>query len=559
MTLIRDSQVWMVGAGIATMSAASFLIRDGGVPGSNIHFLEQADIVGGAMDGGRSRVPDEQKLPAYDTRGGRMFEEEAYQCLWNLLSSIPTIEDPAKTVFEEFREFYQRLPPHSRARIINADHTIADASRLGLDLKSRGAMLRLLALPEHVIGARRITDFFDDEFFASHFWTLWRTTFAFQTWHSAIELKRYFLRFMQEFDRIHTLGGVRRSVFNQYDSVIKPIEVWLTGHGVDVRYNTRVEDIGFTGGKSSRRVSTLHIADADGARTIELGGNDYAIVTLGSITADADYAGDQTTTELITGKRDASWTLWENIARKFDDFGKPDVFCAPVSETKWKSFTVTMHSRELLDAIEAFSGNVAGEGNLMTWHQSRWFLSIVVPFQPHFRDQLPGTCTLWGYALFSDITGDYVDKTIEQATGAEILDELLGHLGFAGDLNARVRKTSTVTHVEMPYIDSLFQRRQPGDRPPVVPPGAGNFAFVGQFVEIPDDTIFTVEYSTHAGMIAAYTLAEVTDKEIPPLYRAMQHPDVAWRATKTLLSNEARGEDPTQAAAHDGPWIIKHP
>lgn len=558
MTLTRDSQVWMVGGGIATMATAAFLIRDAGIPGENIHFLEQLDIVGGSMDGRRSPVPDEQKLPAYDTRGGRMFEEEAYQCLWNLLETIPTIEDPSKSVFQEFKDFYRELPPHSKARIINADRTIADASQLGFRLEDRAALMRLLAMPEHVIGARRISDFFDDEFFKSHFWTMWRTTFAFQNWHSAIELKRYFVRFTQEFDRIHTLAGVRRSVFNQYDSVIRPIEVWLEGRGVDVRFNTRVEDVDFSGDKSARRVTTLHVRDGDGARTIDLGENDYAVVTLGSMTSDTDYAGDDTTTEMIVDKRDASWTLWENIARKFDDFGKPDVFCGPISETKWKSFTVTMHSRELLDAIEKFTGNVSGEGNLATWHQSKWLLSIVVPFQPHFRNQLPDTYTLWGYALFSDTKGDYVDKTIQEATGAEILDELLGHLGFDEELNARARETSTVTHVEMPYIDAQFQRRQPGDRPPVVPPGAENFAFVSQFVEIPEDVVFTVEYSTHAGMIAAYTLAGVTDKKIPPIYHAMAHPDVAWRATKTLLSDEARGEDPSIAAAHDGPWIIEH-
>ena len=159
-----------------------------------------------------------------------------------------------------------------------------------------------------------------------------------------------------------------------------------------------------------------------------------------------------------------------------------------------------------------------------------------------------------GYALFSDAKGDYVDKTIEQATGAEILEELLGHLGFDEALNKRVRETSTVTHVQMPCIDAQFQRRAPGDRPPVVPPGAENFAFVGQFVEIPEDVVFTVEYSVHAGMIAAYTLAGV-DKPIPPIYHALEHPDVAWRAMKTLLTDEARGEDPSEAARHDGTWI----
>lgn len=553
-TLTNDSQVWMVGGGIATMAAASFLIRDAGFPGQNIHFLEQLDITGGSMDGGRSKVPDEQKLAAYDTRGGRMFEEEAYQCLWNLLQTIPTIEDPSTTVFEEFREFYKELPPHSKARIVNADRTIADASQLGFRLKDRAALMRILAMPERVIGARRISDFFDDEFFSSHFWTMWRTTFAFQNWHSAIELKRYFVRFTQEFDRIHTLGGVRRSVLNQYDSVIKPIEVWLTAQGVDVRFNTRVEDLDFAGDTTSRRATALHVRDADGASTIELGPDDHTVVTLGSMTSDSDYAGDDTTTELIVDKRDASWTLWENVARKFDDFGKPDVFCAPISETKWKSFTLTMHEPDLLDAIEKYTGNPAGEGNLVTWHQSRWLLSIVVPYQPHFRDQIPGTFTLWGYALFSDVKGDYVDKTIEEATGSEILDELLGHLGFDEELNAKARETSTMCHVEMPYIDAQFQRRQPGDRPPVVPPGAENFAFVGQFVEIPEDVVFTVEFSTHGGMIAAYEMGAV-DKPIPPIYHAMAHKDVAWRAAKTLLTDEARGEDPTVAAAHDGSWI----
>src|ERR1700712_2143883 len=232
MTLDSSSQVWMVGGGIGTMAAASFLIRDAGIPGANIHFLEQLDIVGGSMDGARSPIPDQQKLPAYDTRGGRMFEEEAYQCLWNLLSDIPTIEDAETTVYEEFRAFYRELPPHSKARIINADRSIADAAELGLNLTARSTLLRLLTLSEQHIGAKRISDYFDDDFFASHFWTMWRTTFAFQNWHSAIELKRYFHRFMQEFGRIDTLAGVRRSKLNQYDSVIRPIEGWLQSKGV---------------------------------------------------------------------------------------------------------------------------------------------------------------------------------------------------------------------------------------------------------------------------------------------------------------------------------------
>jgi oleate hydratase len=46
-----DSKVYLIGSGIASLAAATFLIKDAGVPGENIHILEQDNIVGGACDG----------------------------------------------------------------------------------------------------------------------------------------------------------------------------------------------------------------------------------------------------------------------------------------------------------------------------------------------------------------------------------------------------------------------------------------------------------------------------------------------------------------------------
>jgi oleate hydratase len=66
----------------------------------------------------------------------------------------------------------------------------------------------------------------------------------------------------------------------------------------------------------------------------------------------------------------------------------------------------------------------------------------------------------------------------------------------------------------MPYITSMFMPRRPGDRPLPVPPGSKNFAFISQFVEIPDDAVFTVEYSVRAAQIAVYQLLEI-DLKIP--------------------------------------------
>lgn len=47
-------------------------------------------------------------------------------------------------------------------------------------------------------------------------------------------------------------------------------------------------------------------------------------------------------------------------------------------------------------------------GALVTFKDSQWLLSIVVPHQPHFLDQPEDVQVFWGYALFTDKTGDFV-------------------------------------------------------------------------------------------------------------------------------------------------------
>ena len=69
----------------------------------------------------------------------------------------------------------------------------------------------------------------------------------------------------------------------------------------------------------------------------------------------------------------------------------------------------------------------------------------------------------------------------------------------------------------MPYINAFFQPRKESDRPKVVPDGAVNFAFIGQFAETPRDTIFTTEYSMRTGMESVYTLLNV-DRGVPEVW-----------------------------------------
>lgn len=393
--------LWIVGGGIAGMAAAAFAIRDGQVPGASIHIIEELGLPGGSMDG----APSPAAAGAFVTRGGRMFEEKAYRCTWDLFSSIPSLEDPGTTVRQEMISFNERVRTRARARLIGADHRILDASGYGFSVRDRLEMSRLIATPESLLGSRRIDEVFGGHFFTTSFWKCWRTTFAFQKWHSAVEMRRYCLRFLHVFETLSSLSDVRRTVYNQYDSMIVPLQRWLVDQGVDVRFATRVADVDFAGdGAAGRRVTGLHLETAEGRQHLVLGDRDYALITIGSITADARYGGDDTVPELVRGRVDHGWSLWEQIAAKAPDFGRPITFCGNIDEHKWESFTLTMHGGTLLKRIAAYTGNEPGTGGLMTWAESGWHLSIVVPHQPHFPGMAAGTYTLWGYGSRSTTT-----------------------------------------------------------------------------------------------------------------------------------------------------------
>ena len=122
---------------------------------------------------------------------------------------------------------------------------------------------------------------------------------------------------------------------------------------------------------------------------------------------------------------------------------------------------------------------------------------------------------------------------MSQATGTEILTELVHQLGFE-DILDEVLATTDVTTVMMPYASALFSRRVPEDGPKVIPEGSQNFAFLGQFTELPGDVVFTVEYSIHGAMHAVYEVFGV-DRQIPPIYQGLHDPKVGLKALQAAF------------------------
>ncbi|MEO3479869.1 oleate hydratase [Phaeobacter sp. CAU 1743] len=512
----------IVGGGIAGLSAAVFLCRDAGVRGEEIQIYEQLNVCGGSLDGSGDAET------GYLVRGGRMFEEH-FACTFDLLDSIPLPNDPSISAREDIFAFNRMVPGSSNCRLVRNGKPAGDRYDLTLGAQDIVGLNRLLLHAEGGLGAKRIDDWFQPAFFGSNFWLMWATMFSFQPWHSLIEMQRYLRRFIHLFPGFTRVSGVLRTRYNQYDSIVVPILAWLQARGVRFETSKQVTDVLIEGTRQDRCVTALLLGRGE---QVKIGPQDHVYLTLGSMT-DGASLGSRESPPALGKTAEGGWSLWKTLASRYDGLGRPEVFCSDIGKTSWNSFTITLYDPSFFEFMEDFTNNRTGTGGLITFADSGWTLSMVLFHQPHFQGQQQGAYVFWGYALRGDLPGDYVKKTMWEASGFEIIEELCGHL----QLNEDQRKwfdTAKIVPCRMPYITSQFMPRKPGDRPDVRPPGAGNFAVIGQYCELPRDCVFTVEYSVRSARTAVASLTGRTDPP-PPVARTDLDPRILIRASRVLL------------------------
>jgi oleate hydratase len=502
----NNIKAYLLGGGIGSLAAAAFMIRDGKLAGGNITILESLPLFGGSLDGAGSAEI------GYSLRGGRMVTTDNYECTWDLFKTIPSLGDKDKTVYDETVEFNTLYHANSMARLVDCRRAKVPVSSMGFSMQDRLELLQLASADEEKLAASCITDWLSPGFFDTQFWYMWATTFAFQPWHSAVEFKRYLHRFMLEFSRIETLAGVKRTIYNQYDSLVLPLQTWLEAQGVRMIANCTATDFEHKLEDGKFVVTGIHIRYPDTTDVIAVRDGDLVFFQNGSMT-DASSLGSMSSAPVKLSKKESGgWTLWEKLARDRPEFGNPAAFNGNIAQSYWESFTVTLKDSAFFDQMIHFSGNAPGTGGLVTFKDSNWFMSIVLPHQPHFLNQPEGVQVFWGYALSPDRIGNFVAKPMADCNGEEILRELCGHLRFDP---VSVLQANCIP-CRMPYITSMFMPRTHADRPLPVPKESKNLAFISQFVEIPDDVVFTVEYSVRAAQMAVYELLGV-DRTVPPI------------------------------------------
>ena len=515
---VDNKSAYIIGSGLAALTAACYLVRDGQMKGEHVHILEKEQLAGGACDGWK------YEDVGYVMRGGREMDNH-FEVMWDLFHSIPSIETEGVSVLDEYYWLNKEDPNYSlcRATVNRGEDAHTDGK---FDISDKGAMeiMKLFFTPEEDLQDKKITDFFDDEVLNSNFWLYWRTMFAFENWHSALEMKRYIQRYIHHIGGLPDFKALRFTKYNQYESMILPMIKYLKSFGVQFHFGVKVVNVQFDC-KPERKLATRIDVIRDGQEeSIDLTENDLVFITNGGCVENSTMGSQNKPAEFRPEIRaGGGWDMWRKIAAQDPAFGNPDKFCGNPELCNWMSATVETLDQRIIPYIkkickrDPFTGKVV-TGGIVTVKDSSWLLSWTINRQPQFREQPKDHCLVWVYALFSDKPGDYIKKPMRECTGKEICMEWLYHLGVSeNEIEDMAEHSANTVPVMMPYIDAFFMPRAIEDRPKVVPDGAVNFAFLGQFAELPRDTIFTTEYSMRTGMEAVYTLLNV-DRGVPEVW-----------------------------------------
>uniref|UniRef100_UPI004025FCDD oleate hydratase n=1 Tax=Candidatus Ventrenecus sp. TaxID=3085654 RepID=UPI004025FCDD len=519
---VDKKSAYIIGTGLAGLSAAFYLLRDGQMKGEHIHLLEKLDLAGGSCDGRKDITK------GFYMRGGREMDNH-FECMWDMFRSVPSIETPDVSVLDEYYWLNKHDPNYSLCRAtVNRGEDAHTDKLFKLDKKSAMALSKLFITPEKDLENKKISDVLPDTFWSTNFWLYWQTMFAFQKWSSALEMKRYLCRYVHHIDGLPDFSALRFTKYNQYESMILPLTKYLESHGVKIEYGMNVKNVIFENTKD-KKVATQIIYEKEGEeKTIDLIEDDLVFITNGCCTDTSCY-GDQTHVPDLSKIKNGygeSWDLWKNIAKQAlnGEFGNPDKFCSHVDETNWMSATIEVSDEEIIKHIinickrDPRDGKVT-TGGIVTVKDSmdNWYLSWTINRQPQFKSQNKDSILVWVYALNTTKDGNFVKKPIQDCTGKEVCEEWLYHIGVEDKKIEMYADKCNTTTCYMPYINAFFEPREEKDRPLVVPNGAVNFAFIGQFAETPRDTIFTTEYSIRTGMEAVYTLLKV-DRAVPEVW-----------------------------------------
>jgi oleate hydratase len=222
----------LVGSGLASLAAAAYLIKDGGVLANNVHIYEASPQLGGAM--GMAGGPS----TGYVLPTGRVFEKE-YRCALEFFSFVPSVSNPEKSIKDEIEEFTKHLSSYDKAHIVDRQGNIVKSAHFGLSAAT-GWTFSACAYSEDFLDDKRIDEFFSADFFETEFWFIWAPVMGSLQQHSAMEMRRFMYRFLHLLPDLSEMTMIYRTRYNQHEAIAKPVTEWLRRQGVNFQTETVV-------------------------------------------------------------------------------------------------------------------------------------------------------------------------------------------------------------------------------------------------------------------------------------------------------------------------------
>ena len=511
---VEHKYVYIVGTGFAALSVACHLVRDARMHGSHIHIFEKNSIPGGACNGFQ-----------YASNCYRMYSgwEMDRHCtvLRNVLRSISSSKSKGLHVLDDCDWLKQKDPAVFRIRIIqNRGKRIDDDRKFDLSDQAIFEIAQLFVTPDEELQGKTVTDFFDEEVFQSNFWLYCRSVFAFSNWHSALELKRYLHRYLHYLNTVDS-DGSQSIQYNPYESLILPMVRDLKEAGVQFHYDANVIHVDFDIQPHQKSVRHLTLQIEGEEEVLDLREDDLVFLPLGNCMENPAF-GDQNTPAQLDSefKSKGGWTLWKQIAEQDASFGHPEMFCSNPEKTSWVSATATMLDDRIPSYIQKFfSRDFISRGGEAVVQDSNWLIRF--RWQSHTPNQPKGQpiCNICG--LTPNQPGNFVKKPMRDCSGREICMEWLYHLGVPeNQIEEWAANSASTIPCILPYFTAALAPRSRGDRPDIVPEGAVNFAFIGQFAELAQDATFTAEYAMRTGVEAVNTLLHM-NWDIPEVWDSM--------------------------------------
>ena len=146
---VDKKSAYIIGTGLAGLTAAFYLVRDGQMKGEHIHLLEKLELAGGSCDGRKDVTK------GFFMRGGREMDNH-FEVMWDTFRDVSSIETPGVSVLDEYYWLNKHDPNYSLCRAtVNRGEDAHTDKKFLLDKDSAMALSKLFLTQERIWKIKR--------------------------------------------------------------------------------------------------------------------------------------------------------------------------------------------------------------------------------------------------------------------------------------------------------------------------------------------------------------------------------------------------------------------